>query len=83
MVRKEIEDMAKEVVRSVLKDNVQLESVFKNVTIKNEDVRYANAVALQMISEENPELLYPNWDFFIELLDSTNSYNKAWRSSEK
>jgi hypothetical protein len=30
------------------------------------------------LSEEHPELLYPEWDFFVAMLDSPNSY---WRLS--
>jgi len=76
MVRKEIEDIAKKVVENGLKDKTELEKIIQNITIQNEDVRYARAVALQILSEENPELLYFYWDYFIELLGSTNTYHK-------
>ncbi len=76
MVRKEIEAMAKKVLKKVLEDKKYLEIVLQDIKNKDENVRYADAEALKMLSEENPKFLYPHWGFLVELLDSTNTYHK-------
>ena len=57
--------MAKKVVKNALDDKKQLELILQNVKVKAENVRYANAEAFRILSEEYPKLLYP---FFYSLI---------------
>jgi len=43
---------------------------------KNEAVRYPSFQTLLYISEGYPEILYPEWDFLADMLDSNNAYWK-------
>ena len=43
---------------------------------KDETFRYNCHKVLMHISRENGQLLYPHWDYFCTLLQSTNSYHK-------
>ena len=47
-----------------------------NLRIKNETIRYNSHKVLFYISEQQPKVLYPKWDFFTDLLDSDNTYHK-------
>jgi hypothetical protein len=44
-------------------------------------IRFASAKILRMISEENPEILYPSMDFFVDLLDDKNNILK-WNAMD-
>ena len=47
-------------------------------TIKNEkgSIKFGCEKALRLVSERHPELIYPYFDFFVELMDSENSFLK-------
>ena len=47
-----------------------LPEIFKGISSTNPRIRYGCAKVLRIVSEENPERLYPKIDFFIQLLDS-------------
>lgn len=64
-------------VRKVTKNpDILLESV-NNLLVKNDTIRYNSHKVLLLISENNPELLYPQWDFFAKLLNSKNNFHKV------
>jgi hypothetical protein len=67
-----IESMAKK----ALKEERILSGLIENLTTKNETVRYNCSKTLNLLSEEHPEVLYPKWDFFVELLNSDHTYWK-------
>jgi len=67
-----VENMAKK----ALKEEGILSELIENLTTKNETVRYNCSKTLNLLSEEYPEVLYPKWDFFIELLNSDHTYWK-------
>jgi len=75
--KKQAESMAKNIVKKVLKDNKLLSEVIKGVASKDDSVRYPNAIALEILSNEHPEMIYPEWDFFIDLLNRKNAYSKS------
>ena len=54
-----------------------LSRLLDNLTVKNETVRYNSAKILFLISTEHPEVLYPEWDYFVGLLSSNNTYWKC------
>jgi len=53
-----------------------LSEILDGLTSKEETLRYNCHKVLMHISETNGRLLYPEWDFFLELLSSDNSYRK-------
>lgn len=68
----DVETMAKE----ALKDEKILSELLNNLKTKNETVRYNSSKVLNLLSEMNPEALYPKWDDFVELLLSDHTYWK-------
>jgi hypothetical protein len=67
-----VEVMAKE----ALKDEKKLSELLDNLKTKNETVRYNSSKVLNLLSEKNPEVLYPKWDYFVELLRADHTYWK-------
>jgi len=67
-----VENMA----NTALKQEGVLSDLIDNLTTKNETVRYNCSKTLNLLSEEHPEVLYPKWDFFVELLNSDHTYWK-------
>ncbi len=67
-----VENMA----NKALKEEGVLSILIDNLTTKNETVRYNCSKTLNLLSEEHPEVLYPKWDFFVELLNSDHTYWK-------
>ncbi|MGD9394369.1 MAG: hypothetical protein PVJ81_05410 [Dehalococcoidia bacterium] len=43
---------------------------------KDDTERYGSFEVLLHLSEENPHVLYPHWDFLAEMLDAKNAYWK-------
>lgn len=64
------------VAHQALKDEKVLSELLGNLKIKKETVRFNSFNALLLISERHSELLYPKWDFFVDMLDSDNAYWK-------
>jgi hypothetical protein len=66
--KNEIEIIAKKALR----DNNLLAELLEGLSLenKNEKKRHLSFQVLNIISEENPEVLYKEWDFFIDLLDN-------------
>lgn len=60
------EDLAKEVIAQ----SELLPVLFEGLGEKKADIKYGCAKILMILSEEAPVLLYPQFDFFITLLDS-------------
>ena len=75
--KKEAEIQADEIVKKALKDKSNLTSILEGVIAKDDSIRYPNAIALEILSEKNPKIIYLEWDFFIELLKSNNAYHKS------
>lgn len=67
-----VETMAKE----ALKDEKILSELMGNLKTRNETVRYNSSKVLNLLSEKNPEVLYPKWDYFVELLITGHTYWK-------
>jgi len=69
----EIDD---EKAQKAINDPKLLAKLFEDILSKDDDVRYPSFKTLLKISEEYPEVLYPRWDFFVELISNYNSYKK-------
>jgi len=61
---------AEDVVKKAIENPSLLAEIFEGVSSTNARIRYGCAKILRIVSEEDPEKLYPRMDFFIGLLDS-------------
>jgi len=66
----------KAVAKKALKDDKLLAELLDNLWSKNETIRYNSHKILLFITEEQPQTLYSNWDYFVKFLDSDNTYHK-------
>ena len=53
-----------------------LSELVAGLSDRRERVGYNCLKALMLVAEERPELLYPHWDVFVDLLRSDNTYFK-------
>jgi len=67
-----VESVAKE----ALEDKEVLSELFEGILSKKDTIRYNSFKVLLLISEKHPEVLYPKWDFFADLIESDNTYRK-------
>ncbi len=70
------ETEAADIAYKVVKNPDLLPELFAGISSATARTRFASAKILRMISEENPEILYANMDFFVNLLDSENNILK-------
>jgi hypothetical protein len=66
-----------EAVQLAASDEGVLKEVLAGVVSKDETFRYNCFKVLCQISEDHPLVLYPEWDYFIALLDSSNAYHRS------
>jgi hypothetical protein len=66
----------KNVAKKALEDKAVLSELLEGVLSKKEKIRFNCFKVLLFISEEHPKALYPQWDFFADLLTSPNTYHK-------
>jgi hypothetical protein len=59
--------------RKAVGDSKALAALLQEVLSKKEAARHAGFKALLSISEERPDVLYPEWDFFADLIGSDNT----------
>jgi len=64
-------------VNKVIKDPKILADLIENLLAKDDTIRYNSHKVLLIVSEVNPEVLYPNWAFFVDLLKSKNNFHKV------
>jgi hypothetical protein len=62
------------IAEKALGDEDLLSALREGILSKTDTVRENSFKALLLISKAHPEVLYPHWDYFANLLDSTNSY---------
>jgi HEAT repeat protein len=60
--------------RQALDDRDALRGLVRGLSDRRERVGYNCLRALLLLGDEHPELLYPYWDVFVELLGSENTY---------
>ena len=51
--------------------------MIKNLEIKDDTIRYNSHKVLLIVSQNQPEVLYLHWDFFVELLKRKNNFHKV------
>ncbi|MFC2010116.1 hypothetical protein ACFLUL_00870 [Chloroflexota bacterium] len=64
------------VAEEALKDAKLLSELLDGLKSKKETFRYNCFKVLDLISEEHGDMLYPEWDTFVEQLNSDNTYWK-------
>nr|MDO8132975.1 hypothetical protein [Candidatus Njordarchaeum guaymaensis] len=64
-------------VEKALKDEKALSEVIGGVSSGNARIKYGCAKVLRIIGERNPEVLYPKWDLFANMLSSENTFLKC------
>jgi hypothetical protein len=65
------------VVQLAVTDGEVLEEILAGIVSKNDVYRYNCFEVLFQISEDQPEVLYPEWDDFAKLLDSSNAFYRS------
>ena len=75
--KKDAIKQADSIVKKVLKDYDFLSEVLKSVRTKEDTIRYPNVIALEILSEKHPEIIYHEWDFLLNLLKSKSVYHKS------
>jgi len=66
----------KKLATITISDNELFKELLDGVLSKDNTIRQNSFKILQIISEENPEFLYSNWDHFVKMLKSKNNYHK-------
>jgi hypothetical protein len=64
-------------VNKAIEDSKILTKLINNIHVKDEKIRYNSHKVLLLVSELDPEVLYPQWDFFVNLLKSNNNFHKV------
>ena len=72
---------AKRLADNALKDKKVLSGMLEGLLSEKKtkkdhcgEVKYNCLKALWILGEDNPEVLYPEWDFFVKLFDNNNAY---------
>lgn len=64
------------VTKKALGDKKLLSELLAGLKSKDESLRYNCYKVLMLTSKTKGEVLYPSWDYFVDLLNSDNSYHK-------
>jgi len=64
------------IAKKILKDNKIISELLEGVLSKKDEIRFNSHNVLMLISKEHPEMIYNEWDFFEDLLNSDNNYQK-------
>lgn len=75
------ETEAADIAYKVVKNPDLLPELLNGISSATARTRFASAKILRMISDKNPEILYPSMDFFVNLLDSENNILK-WNAMD-
>jgi hypothetical protein len=65
-----VESIAKKVVN----DKKLLDDLKNNASSHNAAIKYKSLKVLMYLGEQQPNILYPEWDFFVKLLDNENTF---------
>ncbi len=72
---------AEAMAQKVIKNRKLLSELLSGISSTNPQTKFTSAKILRIISEKNPDMLYPEMDFFKDLLDSGNSILK-WNAMD-
>jgi hypothetical protein len=65
-----------EIAKEVIKNHELLSFIFEGLENKKADIKYGCEKILMIISESEPAVLYPQFDFFVSLLDHPSNFMK-------
>ena len=65
---------AESIAKKVVKDRKLLNDLLDNAASDKAVIKYKSLKVLTLLSEQQSELLYPKWDFFVKLLDNENTF---------
>jgi hypothetical protein len=68
-----IEDLAK-IAES---DPYVLEGILQGVISSQDTLRFNSFMVLSHLAEHTPSVLYPHWQFFVDMLSSSNAYHRS------
>jgi hypothetical protein len=66
----------KEAAEKAIKDELILSELLDGILSKKEEIRFNSHETLLFISENDPEILYPKWDYLAGLLTSDNHFHR-------
>jgi hypothetical protein len=64
-------------MQAALSNRQALDQILAGIVAKEDAYRFNCFQVLYRLSEELPDVLYPEWDYFVGLLDSDNSYHRS------
>ncbi len=73
---KEGNKAAERVAELALKNKSVLKQVLEGAASENKRVKNASAKCLREVSRTNPKKLYPNFDFFVKIINICFCYSK-------
>jgi len=65
------------IAKKIVENNKLLNEVLDNVDSDKAVIKYNSLKVLRFLSEKHPDMLYPEWDFFVRLLDNDNTFLRA------
>lgn len=75
--KQQMDNMAKDIAKKVLEGELEISDVLNRVNSENSEIIYnSNALALRFLSDWKPEMIYPHWDFFVDMIRKDNNYLK-------
>ena len=77
ITKKDAEIQAETIVNKVISEKKKISELLDAIISKDESIRYPNAIAVEKISKERPSLLYPEWNYFANLLKSKNAFHRS------
>ncbi|NHI93921.1 MAG: hypothetical protein EAX96_15640 [Candidatus Lokiarchaeota archaeon] len=63
--------------QKAIQDEKFLSEILEGLLSKQETIRFNCFKISKLISEKKPELIYPNWEFLIELIRSKNNFHRV------
>jgi hypothetical protein len=73
----EAEIIAEQIVKKVLTERSLLPKLLQGILSKDDSERYPSSIAAELLSERNPQIIYHEWDFFVDLMRSKNAFHRA------
>lgn len=64
------------IAQEALRHKKVLSELLEGVLSKKDVIRFNSFKVLLLLSQENPGVIYPHWDFFQDMIDSDNSFHK-------
>lgn len=62
------------IANKVIKDKKLLDDLIDNSSSDKAVIKYKSLKVLMLLSEQQPSILYPEWNFFVKLLDNENTF---------